>query len=119
VTQSFVARLWLLGSLLVAGCGEEGVGTWDAVRASGRPIYYGEPDASEAHRAVVAITNGPGQGYFCSGTLITDNVVLTAGHCLQGAWPSGTEVFFGRDAYSGVGHYVEADALLVHPDYDD
>ena len=53
-------------------------------RTSGRPIYYGNPDTAPSHSAVVALTQGPGTGYFCSGTLIADDVVLTAAHCLEG-----------------------------------
>ncbi len=78
-----------------------------------RPIYYGTPDTNPA---VVAITNGPGTGFFCSGTLITPNVVLTAAHCLEGMNTSTIQIMFGNAVGSGT--YVQTSEALMHPDYD-
>ncbi len=83
--------------------------------ATGRPIYYGTPDA--VHTATVALTYGPGSGYFCSGTLITDTVVMSAGHCLEYENPSSIQIFFGGNAY-GAGDYRPVSQGLIHPDYD-
>jgi trypsin len=85
--------------------------------SQGRPIFYGSPDDNPAHTAVVAITNGPGTGYFCSGTLITDSVVLTAAHCVEGSSAGNVQIFFGSNAYSG-GTYRQAADLDWHDDYD-
>lgn len=105
-----------LAVLLLSGCGEF---SGDAGRpiSQGRPIYYGEVDDDPAHMAVVAITNGPGSGYFCTGTLVAGRYVLTAGHCIEGESARNVQVFFGADAYSS-GTYRGAAELAVHPDYD-
>ncbi|MCA9720467.1 MAG: trypsin-like serine protease [Myxococcales bacterium] len=42
------------------------------------PIYGGAPVAPGAWNSVVVVDFGVD---FCTGTLITDRVVLTAGHC--------------------------------------
>ena len=70
------------------------------LRTWGRPIINGTPDTDPAHMATVALTNELGTDFFCSGTLITSTVVLTAGHCLWGV-SGNTRAFFGNDV-SGV-----------------
>jgi len=102
--------------ILISACGDLSGGEGRLV-AQGRPIYYGEVDDDPAHMAVVAITNGPGTGYFCTGTLIASSYVLTAGHCLDGQSARNVEVFFGSNAYSS-GTYRAAAELAVHPQYD-
>ena len=92
-----------MGSLLVvafcflAACAQRGSGDGTPSQVD-RPIYYGTPDSNPA---VVAITNGPGMGFFCSGTLITPNVVLTAAHCLEGTNTSTIQIMFGDSVGSG------------------
>jgi hypothetical protein len=103
-------------TMLLAGCGDFSGGEGRLV-AQGRPIYYGEVDDDPAHMAVVALTNGPRTGYFCTGTLISSSYVLTAGHCLEGVSARNLEVFFGDDAYS-TGTYREAAEVAAHPNYD-
>jgi len=85
----------------------------DATGRVDRPIYYGTPDNNSA---VVAITNGPGTGFFCSGTLITPNVVLTAAHCLEGMNTSTIQIMFGDSVGSGT--YVQTTEAIMHPAYD-
>lgn len=80
-----------------------------------RPIYLGEPDDNPS---VVALTWGLEYGYFCSGTLIAPDVVLTAGHCVEGEVASEVEIFFGHNANTGDGVFVAAAELVPHPDYD-
>jgi hypothetical protein len=105
-----------LAALLLSGCGDSG-GDDGRLVAQGRPIYYGEVDSNPAHMAVVAITYGPGTGYFCSGTLIASSYVMTAGHCLEGESARNVQVFIGSNAYSN-GTYRSAAELAVHPNYD-
>jgi len=99
--------------LVVFGCSEK---VDLDLRTSGRPIVNGEVDDIPAHMATVALTNGPGSDFFCSGTLITSTVVLTAGHCLWGG-SSGIEVYFGPDVSAG-GDYRAVIEGEVHPDFD-
>ena len=106
--------LAIVGALAVMplACGD---GAWD-LKTTGRPIVYGSLDTNPAHMATVALTQGPNGSFFCSGTLITDTVVLTAGHCLQGS--SGNPyVFFGDDVRRN-GEYRATVEGEVHPDYN-
>src|SRR5689334_3949150 len=93
----------LLASLsLVTGCtkalsesGEEEIGF------ATEEIVNGSPDSG--HPATVALTT---QGFpFCSGTLVTPTVVVTAAHCIDpnnGVPPvDEIEIFFGNDAFQG------------------
>lgn len=107
------STLLILVVWFLAGCTmwEAGDGTPHSLD---RQIYYGTPDTN---MAVVAITNGPGTGYFCSGTLITPNVVMTAAHCLYGSSTSNVQVMFGNSVGSGT--YVQTSEALIHPGYDD
>ncbi len=75
------------------------------------PIINGSPDYE--HDSVVAILFGD---YLCSGTLITHDVVLTAGHCAYGYQPSDFTVLFGTDANAGIARGVSE--VRVHPQYD-
>ena len=75
--------------------------------------------------AVGALATQEGMGYsnFCTATLISDDLVLTAAHCVSDAWGSGTrdpdEVFFvvGVDVNTPV-HVFSVSALHKHPSYE-
>lgn len=82
-----------------------------------RPIIDGVPDANPAHKAVVALTWGSGPSSFCSGTLITPDVVLTAAHCLDNISPTLLEVFFGNDV-AQLGERRDVEELIYHPLWD-
>ncbi len=108
------------GAVLFVGCGDEEnpdpvPGPGMPPLATGRPIYYGSPDTNPAHAAVVALTTN--NGYFCSGTLITPDVVLTAAHCLEGSSPGSASIFFGQNAYN-TGTYRDVDTWQIYPQYD-
>ena len=81
-------------------------------------IFHGSAYTSDLHKAVVALTEGAGTGYGCSGTLITDRVVLTAAHCFQVLSQSQLQVFFGQDV-SQAGEYRAASEVATHPDFYD
>ncbi|HEY3355911.1 MAG TPA: trypsin-like serine protease [Polyangia bacterium] len=89
-----------------------------------RPIINGSVDQS--HLSVVALTH-PQTGQFCSGTVIANRAVVSAGHCVvemqkmfqeQGATfrPSDCKVFFGTSVGSS-GQSVAVSAAHAHPQY--
>jgi secreted trypsin-like serine protease len=76
--------------LLIAGCSGQPIGVIDGAGSFGsinQPIYNGSAANRPEHGAVVSLHQLSG-GYvyatpFCTGTLIAEDVVLTAGHCLN------------------------------------
>lgn len=91
------------------------------------------PDAPE-HEATVALhglTNGGSSVYvtpFCTGTLVTEDVVVTAAHCLdtakngpnfKTAAPNTLAVYVGDDpSVDLVANLYLLDETLIHPSYD-
>lgn len=86
-------------------------------------VYFGTRDPSHVSlsaaqmRAVVGIGQGQPPGAICSGTLITDTVVLTATHCTEGSRADSFYVTFGVDDYNPdlVINVVEK---TEHPEFD-
>lgn len=74
------------------------------------------PLPPEQIAAVVAIAGSRG-GAFCSGTLISDTIVLTAQHCTVGEAPSAMQVRFGVDDLNP-DLVVPVAAKLEHPTVD-
>ena len=89
-------------ALVAVGCGGE---PFSPIGTSDQSIVSGELDTGDP--AVVALTV---QGYqFCTGTLVSPNVILTAAHCVHEGFtgiPIGAiEIFFGSDI-SGPGEFI-------------
>jgi Trypsin len=82
-----------------------------------RPIIDGVEDTNPAHKAVVALAWGSGPDNFCSGTLITPDVVLTAAHCVDKVSVTLLEVFFGNDV-DQPGERRGAVEIAHHPLWD-
>jgi V8-like Glu-specific endopeptidase len=86
-----------------------------------QPIIGGAVDLGDP--AVVGIrmcVTGGGCG-ICTGTLVSEESVLTASHCLdrnvEAGEPEGVRVFVGTNM-SGEGEFVEADELALHRYFD-
>jgi secreted trypsin-like serine protease len=104
------------------------------VEGQSLPIINGAPPTRPEHDSVVALhsryvnVNAFSPSPFCSGTLISPTVVLTAAHCLDAA--NGGPSFKARNAdtiavYVGddpsadfAGNHFAVDQVLIHPDYD-
>jgi MYXO-CTERM domain-containing protein len=101
----------------VSSCAEETTALDEEVLASAQPIVNGQVDTG--HPATVALTV---QGYaFCSGTLVTPTVVVTAAHCItpeigSPSWEQ-VEVFFGTSVFEG-GTFIALEDGLAHPGFD-
>jgi len=97
------------------------------------PIYNGSPPDEPMHDAVVGLHfyDAPNVyvSPFCSGTLIAEDVVLTAAHCLDEAGdyapdfqtmsPDNLLIYLGDEpAVDILDHLYVVTETLIHPDYD-
>jgi len=76
-------------------------------------IVDGEDD--DGDKAVVALLQGG--KVFCTGVLLTNNVVATAAHCVNPTPPD--QVYFGSDPSSKKGTFIAVTTTRVHPDFDE
>jgi hypothetical protein len=105
---------WLVvASALLGACHDP-----EPLAGRGRAIVGGETDPGDP--AVVAIV-GEGQAY-CTGTLISPRLVVTAAHCLDPSFAGGrvitdAEVVFGTDVDANGARHRIAEAI-GHPSWD-
>lgn len=92
------------------------------------PLPLVAPDASEPSAIVGGETVAPGAwpsvvaihiaGYICTGTLVTDRLVMTAAHCLEdGPSLAQLSVVVGDDVYSKIQQTIDVVAYGLHPEY--
>ncbi len=72
-------------------------------------------DDDDADAAVVALLNGG--KIFCTGALITPNVIVTAAHCVDPSPPD--QVYFGSRPNPKKGTFINVVDTKVHPDFDE
>jgi hypothetical protein len=76
-------------------------------------IVNGDDDNADP-AAVALLLNG---SVYCTGVLLTNNVVATAAHCVTPTPPE--QVYFGSDPSTKKGTFIDVTTSRVHPDFDE
>ena len=56
-------------------------------------------------------------GHFCGGSIINQDTILTAAHCVLGDLPEWLEIRAGSDLRSQGGQIIKVRNIIIHPDY--
>jgi hypothetical protein len=109
------------------GEGEADDGRCDAATQKPLPgpgaVFYGTRNPTHVQlsaaqmRAIVGIGQNPPPGAECTGTLISQDVLLTAVHCVAGIRATSFYATFGEDDYDPE-LIIEVTEKIEHPDYD-
>jgi hypothetical protein len=98
-----------------------------AFAPSAAAVQYGQPDGNgHPHVGLLVFDVGGSPAWRCTGTLLSETVMVTAGHCTFGT--SGGRVWFDADVGAGRpgngypfagGTGIELEEIHTHPDYVD
>ncbi len=100
--------------VLACGCGWNAPADGD-VAVLGLPIVQGDPVGEDEHLEVVAIMVSGGM---CSGTLITPDVIMTAGHCVDSINLGSYSIRFSHRSAWTPFETRGVSERLRHPQYD-
>ncbi|XP_020718171.1 trypsin-like [Ceratitis capitata] len=79
-------------------------------------IVKGVNTTIEVHPYQVSIQKLNGR-HFCGGSIIDEDTIVTAAHCLRTTTAAQIQIRLGSTSYNGGGRVVRARALQIHPDY--
>jgi len=99
---------------LLAGCVVE-----PATQSTDQPIIGGQTTSTTTYKTVVDLETSPGQ-WFCTGTLIDKDWVLTAAHCVSNQNAGNVKIRFDADNINNgsQGHTVAVAEIHVDPQFN-